>query len=363
MSDGPVFWWLDDLLRDPSLLEPPPALLPRFAYAGMVTALAGPPKVGKTDLIAQGVADYSQGRAFLDELTAAGKTLWVALDEGLATTVRRLMGFGADPAKVLLTTERWPFAQLEQVVTDFGVRLVVVDTISELAAGQVEDANASTQWQPIYSALRGLAQRAEVAVVLIDHSPKANPHSLVGSLAKMAGCDLILTMTTSDTSPTTRHVRARGRLTCSDFSTFWDGERHGLCSGELTLETRVYHRIVASPDCSLTALRDAVGGKAKAVDEAVQALVRRGLIEDTGNGRGHRFRRRSENAGTGPGQDWDRPPLDLLSDAGHGGDRVGTGLGTGARPPTPTGWVGDRVRPGTPSDEDFERDAIASEGA
>ncbi len=87
---------LEDLLAHPELLEPPPNVLPRLAWAGRVSLLASPEKTGKSlTLVGQAVAAKALGHDFLGEATEQGATLWLALDEPLNDVVRRLVRYGA----------------------------------------------------------------------------------------------------------------------------------------------------------------------------------------------------------------------------------------------------------------------------
>lgn len=360
MSEGTLYLMLEDALARPELLAPPPAVVPRLAWAGRLTGLGSEPKFGKSTLTGQAVACLSRGVPFLDEPLAPARTLWIALDEPLADVVRRLADFGAT-GNVALVTQRPGMAELLNMIRDLEAKLLVVDTITEFAAGLVEDGNSGQQWQPIYAGLRNVLTATGCAGLVLDHTGKSNPHSLVGSLQKSAGCDLVLTMEGKEDSPNVRHIRARGRIPCSNFSIIWDGERNSLHMGELSLETRVYHVVVATGGLSKTKIRERVTGKGKAVDAAIDGLERRGMIEDRGGTGGHAYHVKRENPGTGPGRGWDRPPLELLSDVGHSGTGLGQGSGQPPLSHPLRGVVGTGVRKTAVSEDEIERLAIASE--
>ena len=281
-SAAPVYR-LEDLLLRPELLEPPPVVIPRLAWRGRLTALGSAPKMGKSTLVGQAVAAFVQGEPFLDEPLAVGRVLWLALDEPIGDTVRRLVQHGAQGG-VWLMQERPDPETLEGILTEEQIQLLVIDTVTEWAAGLVEDHNASGQWQPLYQQLRAVLQKTDAGGVLLDHTPKGNAEVLAGSLQKMAGVDLVLTMTTSPESPNVRTIRGRGRVPCTDFTVVYDGERSTLRTGELSLDTRIFHQIAQRPGIGLAALRERMGVRGEAVDRAVTALQRRGMVED----RGHR---------------------------------------------------------------------------
>ena len=305
MSEAATYLMLEDALKHPHLLEPPPAVIQRIAYEGRLGALGGEAKIGKSELMRQATAAYVRGEPFLGEPLARGIAVWVALDEAVGDTVRGLVKHGADSG-VALVTVRPGILELEEMIQKLGAKLLVIDTITEFAAGLVEDGNSGSQWQPIYAQLRGILQRTSCAGVVLDHTAKGSPHSLVGSLQKMAGVDLVLTMTRTEDSPNIRHIRARGRIPCSDFSLSYDGERSTLHTGELSLETRVFHVVVACPGASLSKIREQVVGKAKTIDGALDALERRGMIENLGKNGTRSYHVRVPNLGTGPGQGFAR---------------------------------------------------------
>jgi hypothetical protein len=356
MSNAPAYLMLEDVLTNRELLDPPPVVVPRLAWEGRLTALGSEPKLGKSTLLGQAVAAYVQGRPFLDEPLARGVAVWLALDEPLGDCVRRLAGFGARSG-VALVTVRPQVGELEQIIRDVGAKLLVVDTVTEFAAGIVEDGNAAHQWAPLYAQLRALLQRTACAGVLLDHTGKGNPNSLVGSLQKSAGVDQVLTMAGTPDSPNIRHLRTRGRIPCSDFSLSWDGERNTLHTGELSLDTRVFHAVSATPGLSRSKIRERISGKATAVDGAIDALERRGMIEDRGSTGGHAYHVRVPNAGTGSGQGRDRGGRETESDAGQGG----TGSGQGAGQPLLSHTLRVCGGQGVGEDEEIERKAIEEE--
>jgi hypothetical protein len=96
---------------------------------------------------------------------------------------------------VAFVTQRPALGELATMIRELDAKLLVVDTITEFAAGLVEDGNSGQQWQPIYSGLHTVLTDTGCAGILLDHTGKSNPHSLVGSLQKAAGCDPVLTMT------------------------------------------------------------------------------------------------------------------------------------------------------------------------
>lgn len=70
-SDGPKVWALAELLNDPELLRPPPAIIANVAYAGRLTLFAAREKAGKSTFIGAAAAAVSRGGPFLGVPTVA----------------------------------------------------------------------------------------------------------------------------------------------------------------------------------------------------------------------------------------------------------------------------------------------------
>jgi hypothetical protein len=316
---------LRELLENPKLLEPPPVVLPRLAWQGRVTLLAAPEKFGKSTLMGQGVAAVTRSQDFLGEPTSGAGALWLALDEPLGDLVRRLAGYGAREA-VYIYPERPAFKDLESTIEDQQIGLVVIDTLTEFAAGLMDDMNSPMQWQPVLAQLRGIAQRTASGIVLLHHANKTTgkyrDSSQIG-----AGVDAIVEMYPVTQDPTVRQCRARGRTRMGDFSLRFADPWYTLEEGELPIEMRVYRAIESNPGVSTTRLRGMVGGKSTAVDAAVRGLFAKRAIEDRGDGDRHAYHTTPVSVGSGPGQGWDRPPDSELSPLGQAGSGLGQGNG------------------------------------
>jgi hypothetical protein len=69
----PLYLMLEDAPARPELLAPPPAVVPRLAWAGQLTALGSEPKLGKSTLVGHAVACLARGLPFLDEPLAMAR--------------------------------------------------------------------------------------------------------------------------------------------------------------------------------------------------------------------------------------------------------------------------------------------------
>jgi hypothetical protein len=296
----PRFFLLQELIQHPALLRPPPVVLPRLAYAGRSTLLAGREKSGKSTLLGQAAACLTTGQSFLDEPLAPGNVLWLCLDEPKGDLVRRLVGYGATEG-VVSCEERPSFPELEDAINEYMVRLVVVDALMNFASGLVQTPSQPTEWVPIFEGLNGILRRTGAAAVITHHTDKAG-RGYADSRQIGASVDLILEMTKHDTDKTVRKVAAAGRVRVSDFSMRYVEPWYQLEDGELTVEMKVYRAIESNPGIGTVKLRAAVGGNASEVDTAVRGLTRSLAIEDRGDGKVHRYHVRPLSVQSGPGQ-------------------------------------------------------------
>lgn len=286
-SNGPAYFQLRDLRERPELLHPPPVILPRLGWEGRVTLLAAPEKNGKSTLLGQACAAKAEGADFLGDPVEAGVVLWFALDEPLSDVVRRLCGYGAQD-RVVISPERPSPPQLEAAIQEYGARLVIIDTLTEFAAGAVEDLNQAVQWQPVLRFLRTVMQRTGAACVLVHHTGKASGRYRDSSQIG-AGVDAIIEMSAAEEDSTVRRFRTRGRMRMEDFRLRFVGETYELEDGELPLEMRVYRAIESQPGIGLGRLRKAVSGGSAAIDACITDLVRTGAVKDAGDENGHAY--------------------------------------------------------------------------
>jgi hypothetical protein len=322
-----------ELLKNPELLVPPPVVLPRLAWQGRVTLLAAPEKFGKSTLMGQGVAAVAHGQPFLGEHTPSAGALWMALDEPLGDLVRRLAGYGARDG-IYICDVRPSWDVLEAAILDQQVGLVVIDTLTEFAAGLMDDMNSAMQWQPVLSRLRGIAQRTKSGLVLLHHANKSTgkyrDSSQIG-----AGVDAIIEMFPAPQDPTMRQCRARGRVRMGDFTLRFADPWYEIQAGEVPVLLRTYRAMESQPGMGKAKLRAAVGGKAAEVDAAVWELIRTGAAEDRGVSPTHAYYTVRPFSEAGPGLDvgqprdnhWDNPPPAELSPLEQGGSTQGQNSG------------------------------------
>lgn len=168
---------VEELLKDPNTMRPPLAVVPRLAWQGRTTLLAGREKwAGKSTLLTAAAAAVTRGRKFFGETCPLGSVLWVSADlEPEADVAQRLVRFGGDPAMMHVLYPRAAefdgrLAELEAELTRLHPSWVVIDTMAHFAA--VEEASQSAGWVNTLIPLRRVCQKGGAAVTLVHHAPK-----------------------------------------------------------------------------------------------------------------------------------------------------------------------------------------------
>jgi hypothetical protein len=283
---------LNDWLSDPAALEPPAPLVPYLVLAGRVTLLAAREKAGKSTLLGQAVAAFSQGWEFLGQRCGPGRVLWYAIDEAAADAVRRLRTRNANGETVAIQRERpTPEAFLAHIL-EFRPSLVVVDTLTELMTGRV---TSERDPQDIQRGLRpyiDILRAHDVAAVFLHHQTKSGNQyrgstqlgAMVDILAELnipqSGADPVRDED-PDVDPETEtrrtlHVRGRGIDTRRDRLHF-DGSEYCLGEGAQALSARIL-RAVRDGAKSANDVTDVVKGRRATVNSTIQQMVTDGLL-------------------------------------------------------------------------------------
>ncbi len=190
---------LGDWLADPEILRPRRVVIPHVAVEGRVTLLSGREKIGKSEMLGGVVAAASRGDVVLGTpLPAPVRTLWYAIDEHVADTVRRFERLGADLGNVIINDVPRSFGDfLAAVRVDLdafpGIENIVVDTLSRLMAGSGIDPNSSREVEPVLATLVDFFHAKNLAAELAYHTGKAG-REYRGSTAIGANVDEILTL-------------------------------------------------------------------------------------------------------------------------------------------------------------------------
>jgi hypothetical protein len=279
---------LAEYLADPTILEPPETVAPRLAWRGRVTLLAAREKDGKSTLAGASAAAVTRGATFLDGVALHGVVVIAGLEEHPGEIARRLVSFDANPSMVHIATytEVNPVSELEMAVARIRPVLVIVDTLSAIAEGKLEDGSAKA-WQPLMAALTKLARVFDCAVIIVHHARKSDG-AYRDSTAIGAAVDCIIEMRSDERDPNARHLKARGRFPVPDCTIRYNGTGYEMAEiGEptVTLRNSILEYVKVHPGCPLGELRDGVVGSSAKVGSMVDELVSEGVLREEGGKR------------------------------------------------------------------------------
>jgi hypothetical protein len=298
----PEYEMLSDLLKNPDLLMPPKAVVPHLGWAGRITLIASPEKFGKSTLLRQAVAALSTGGHFLDGRVAPEPVAWLRLDEPKADLVRLLSHFGAHDGVAISEQRGLGAYDLHLWLNAVSAKLLVVDTLLEWVSAMVENLYDARQWLTPLAGLRQVAQTTGAAIILLHHTVRDGTR-YADSRQIGAGVDQIITMTGKSNDPTFRLLNSRGRCVQEQLAIRYDPiTGNALDQGETPVPMRTYRAIAQTPGVGKTKLRAQVGGKAEAVDQAIEHLLATRAIEDRPDDGGHHFFVRHPASAAGPGQ-------------------------------------------------------------
>lgn len=177
-------------LANPELLKEPEATINGLAYPGRTTLLYAREKTGKSTLSAQAIAALTTGRDYLGNRLTATPVLWYCIDEPLRDCIQRFARMNADAAQLHISDERPSAAQLASEAHHTRAGLVVIDTLTELWRGRVEDSKNSDQIAAFLDPYTRAARELNVALLLQHHSPKRG-NDFAGAQALGAKVDIL----------------------------------------------------------------------------------------------------------------------------------------------------------------------------
>jgi hypothetical protein len=299
IESGPVdstFISLKDLLARPGLLAPPEAVVPRIAYRGRLTILAGPDKSGKSTLLGHAISAVTRGEHFLGLPCKARSVLLLGLEEHPDDVARRLKDLKADAKFVHMVLSPPPdlYALADEWLSSCPAELVVVDSLIEYARVTLGDAPAdgdNSGWASVMRPLVELARRHNCAIVVLHHVRRADG-KYRGSSEIAAAADLLLELSLPNKgqSPNARSIKGRGRWQADPFTVALKDGRYEISGGkELSPDALLVIHVEQNPGASLRSLRKAVQGRGSTVDEVVNRLISKGLLEDRGKGKRRAF--------------------------------------------------------------------------
>lgn len=282
---------LSDLMT-PEYMTPAPEVVPRMVAEGMTTLLSGREKSGKTTLAAFVAACVTSGRQFLGSSVLVGAVLWVTLEESVPQVVQRFVRMNALPPWLLLH-HRLPvgckarFDDLAAEVTKVKPRLVVIDTLASYAEGH-GDENSAGGWVEVLNPIHRLAEDHKAGILILHHARKTDG-GYRGSTAIGGAVDQIIQMHESDSDPSVRLLKCRGRWDIDDYRIQYDKQGCTFALAEDAVrdpreaaELRMLAALGAAPGMGKTETCRASGIRAEDARDAFERLLSRGLIQQVG---------------------------------------------------------------------------------
>ena len=206
MTRTPKVYTAEDALQ-----EQPPIdwIVKDFIAPGSLVMFAGEPGSKKTWALLDMAVCVSLGETWLEYETRQGVVLIVDEESGTRRLKRRIGQAikGHPPLRKppLVFTSLFAFNmtqpddvnQLQLLIQEQGAQLVIIDTLADIMPGK--DENAVKDVQPVFLALRKIAEVTTSAIVLIHHTSKAGGYR--GSSAMAGAVDLLVEVSSTDDKP------------------------------------------------------------------------------------------------------------------------------------------------------------------
>ena len=147
--------------------------------AGQLIMLGGRGKAGKSWLILQLIAAVDRGQPFLGRSTAAGKVLYLALEDGRRRLNQRpkILKWKPSPSvDVAFKIDKFDaggegLSHLRQAIAVNGYDLVVIDTLVKTLSASADE-NNNPQMAAICNDLADMAHDSGAAILVIHHTSK-----------------------------------------------------------------------------------------------------------------------------------------------------------------------------------------------
>lgn len=293
-------WRLDELWANNALMQPPPVVVPRLAWAGRSTLFAAREKAGKSTLTGYVTACVTNGAPFLDDPCRQGDVLLIGLEEFIGDAARRLHHFGADATRVHVVDRfkgdpRERFDQLAAHIHAVRPALVIVDSLAAYSIGLIQSANDDSQMSAVMQPLTNIAHETGCALLIIHHARKSDGKAR-GSTAITAGTDVVVEMLIPDeqADPTLRRLSAVGRVPVPRSTDLrFDGDTFALVQntdGSAPVEQRIAHIVRNRPGCSVRDVVEAIGGRWSTTQNAIAKMKASGELIDLSNGQSRAMR-------------------------------------------------------------------------
>lgn len=193
----------------------------RFIVDGMIYPglhiLSGDPKIGKSWMMMDMCLSVAKGEKFLGRKTEQGQVIYMALEDTFISLQSRLYELTDEPSENLTFTllansiGNGLEEDLQECKNRFpDLKMVVIDTLQKIRN------NIDTKYGADYlelSVLKSIADRLQIAIVLVHHNRKArdsNPNNLISGTNGISGCADGLLVFTRNGENAKLHISGRG---------------------------------------------------------------------------------------------------------------------------------------------------------
>ena len=193
----------------------------RFIVDGMIYPglhiLSGDPKIGKSWMMMDMCLSVAKGEKFLGRKTEQGQVVYMALEDTFISLQSRLYELTDEPSENLTFTllansiGKGLEEDLQECKNRFpDLKMVVIDTLQKIRNGI--DAKYGADYMEL-SVLKSIADRLQIAIVLVHHNRKAhdaNPNNLISGTNGISGCADGLLVFTRNGENAKLHINGRG---------------------------------------------------------------------------------------------------------------------------------------------------------
>jgi len=184
-----------------------------------VSLIVGKPGSKKTWVLIDLCVAVAQGEKWINYTTTAYPVLIIDEESGNKSVLRRLGAAmrgheaNADLNVSFITLEHIDMRQpddieaIEALIIQIGARLVIIDALADIMPGG--DENAVQFVQPVFMALRGIAERTNACILVVHHTAKAGGYR--GSSAMDGAIDVMLMIESEPESKTITFKTAKVR--------------------------------------------------------------------------------------------------------------------------------------------------------
>jgi hypothetical protein len=204
-----------------ALLPQPPTewIVKELLAESTVSLIVGKPGSKKTWVLIDLCVAVAQGEKWINYTTTAAPVLIIDEESGNKSVLRRLGAAmrgheaNADLNVSFITLEHIDMRQpddieaIEALIIQTGARLVIIDALADIMPGG--DENAVQFVQPVFMALRGIAERTNACIMLVHHTAKAGGYR--GSSAMDGAIDVMLMIESEPESKTITFKTAKVR--------------------------------------------------------------------------------------------------------------------------------------------------------